>query len=79
MLKLGDLSVPHKNDWLPFHPDTAAQVQDRNFPKVLVIFLGGAKWTLGDMTSFCNMADNNEKHYVDRATIAAEFLCVKVH
>ena len=31
------------------------------------------------MTSFCNMADNNEKHYVDRATIAAEFLCVKVH
>ena len=29
------------------------------------------------MTSFCNMADNNEKHYVDR--VAAEFLCVKVH
>ena len=41
--------MPRKNDWLPFHPDTAAQVQDRNFPKVLVNFLGGAKWTLGDI------------------------------
>ena len=72
--------MPRKNDWLPFYPDSAAQAQGRNFPKILESFFSRSEMDTGrHMTSFCNMADNNEKHYVDRATIAAEFLCAKVH
>ena len=72
--------MPRKNDWLPFYPDSAAQAQGRNFPKILESFFSRSEMDTGrHMTSFCNMADNNEKHYVDRATIAVEFLCVKVH
>ena len=72
--------MPRKNDWLPFYPDSAAQAQGRNSPKILESFFSRSEMDTGrHMTSFCNMADNNEKHYVDRATIAVEFLCVKVH
>ena len=31
------------------------------------------------MTSFCNMADMREEHFVDHATITKEFLCEKGH
>ena len=41
--------MPRKNDWLPFHPDTAAQAQGRNFPKILENLLAGVKWKLGEV------------------------------
>ena len=41
--------MPRKNDWMPFHPDKAAQAQGRNFPKILENLLAGVKWTLGEV------------------------------